>query len=81
MLSKFISYICYINLYIYISYRQVLLAIVYIFVPFGIVDTNLLILLVLFQDGQASFIPFLEMHILVSDMYAALGSIEYNLNH
>lgn len=30
-------------------------------------DTNLLTLLVLFQDGQASFIPYPEMCILVSD--------------
>lgn len=38
-------------------------------------DTNLLTLLVLFQDGQASFIPSLEMCILVSDDDVALGSI------
>ena len=47
----------------------------YPFVPFGIMDTNLLMSLVPFQGGQASFIPYLEMGILVSDESAALGSV------
>ena len=38
-------------------------------------DTNLLMSLVPFQGGQASFIPYLEMCILVSDQSVALGSI------
>lgn len=38
-------------------------------------DTNLLMSLVPFQGGQASFIPYLEMCILVSDESVALGSI------
>lgn len=45
------------------------------FCSFGIMDTNLLMSLVPFQGGQASFIPYLEMCILVSDESAALGSI------
>lgn len=44
-------------------------------VPFGIMNTNLLMFLVPFQGGQASFIPYLEMYILVSDESVALGSV------
>lgn len=47
----------------------------YIFVPFGLMDTNVLMSLVLFQGGQASFIPYVEMCILVSDGFVALGSV------
>lgn len=51
-----------------------------IFVPFGVVDTNLLTLLVLFQGGQASFIPYLEMCILVSDDCLLWVQLHYHLN-
>lgn len=74
-LQIYLLYLSYKFIYLYFIYRDIFKIYCYIFVPFGILDTNFLMSLVPFQGGPASFIPYLEMCILVSDEYVALGSI------